>query len=156
MRNRLTGEFSLLRGYLMTLLTISVQIRTGHRSELLLCIATDSNLDPFFCCSNVTYTVDSFVLKLGSEWNIKAVLLKNLMFFNWSILVLRSVYCVSVLVLVYSQDRIAKKRAPDTSWETAISVSDLVFSLIKRKIRRGVHDWRRMFGCWSLYPLSYR
>ena len=140
----------MLRGYFEILRTMSVQIRTGHRSESFLCMATDSNLEPFFCCSNVICTVDAFVLKMGSEWGIKVVSWKNLMFWSWIILVFRSLFCDSVLVLVYSQDRIAKKRAPDTSWATAISVSDLAFSLKKRKIRSGIHACLLVFGSWFL------
>ena len=79
-------------------------------------------------------------------------LLKNLMFLSRRSLVF---FSSCLLVVLYSQDLIAKKRAPDSSWPIAVLRGFDLSAAIVFHTTRGRQAWCFVGGSSDLYPFNW-
>lgn len=129
---------------------MEAQVDTGHRLEVDLWRLMVWNLDLFFWASNVMETISADA-RLGWSWLRSLESLKNRMLLSVSSLVV--VDSLGLVVLLYSQDLIAKKKAPTINWEHANDKESLLseYSWATLFITdKGTAFCRVSFGSWAL------
>ena len=152
----LTVDCGVVFGYLSMRITRAAQGVTGHSWDPVLCCVMVASFSPFFWSWNVMDT-QCAVKRVcgGDEWGMRRrkpvadLLKKRMSQMRSSFVFLNS----ALSVVEYSQERMAKKRAPRRScpmamWRRVVLSAWMVFQTV-----RGRHAWCFVGGSVFLYAL---